>query len=51
MVLNIDAWLFRGGDDIPPCEPEIKEDGSITCVSCSEHKCPYWLDYNNKSED
>lgn len=46
MVANIDNWLFRMADN-NECEPEIQEDGSITCMGCEETTCEYWKDYND----
>lgn len=46
MVANIENWLFKFGDDCHWCEPEINNDGSITCTKCSLTDCPFWTDYH-----
>lgn len=50
MVTGIDSWLFRLGDDLPECEPEIKKDGSITCKTCDIAECEYWSEYNEVND-
>lgn len=51
MVTGIDSWLFRLGDDLPECEPEINKEGEITCITCENKTCPYWQDYNEVKND
>ena len=51
MTNNLDDWLFRGGDDNMPCEPEVNNDGSITCKRCGIVECPYWADMNEVNYD
>lgn len=50
MVANIDDWLLKWSDN-KECEPELLDDGSLTCVKCKNKICPYWQDYNGVIND
>jgi hypothetical protein len=50
MVIGLDNWLFRWADN-KECEPEIENEGTITCIKCKNKTCPYWQDYNEVKND